>query len=261
MGSCKSKANQPEKVKNTSAPHDKRRQKQGTQTQSQIKAIPDVTLSEVSERQKLLEKVNDKVIKESPKSQNEVKKAVPEQEKLKAEKPATIAESSLEDNKMKESVSVNEKFRLSTITPLEQMTILKDMFGEFDTNGDKRISREEFLERWKTNSIDDLEGGKVFQDIDCNSSGFISLSEFTSWYLSKAMKALVGDFKKMGKRKSAKISKKDFVEACKSNVLFPVSEAEELFMKFDKNGDGKLTFKEFRDAAEQHYIAKTLQES
>jgi len=256
MGSCYSTANQPEKVKNTSYPQNKRRQKQGTQTQSQIQARPNVTRSEVGERQKLLEKANDKVMKKSSKTE----KAGPDQEKVKAEKPGTMAKSSLEDNKMKESVSVDEKFRLSTITPLKQREILRDMFEKFDTDGDKRISRDEFFERWKTNPIDDLDAGKVFQDIDCNSSGFISLSEFTSWYLSRAMRTLVADFKKMGKRKSARISKKDFVEACKSNVLFPVSEAEELFTKFDKNGDGKLTFKEFRDTAEQHYIAKTLQQ-
>jgi len=147
------------------------------------------------------------------------------------------------------------------MSPRGYMRILRSKFNLIDENGDKLISREEFLTAWKTNPINDLDGWKVFKEMDTNNSGFVSFSEFSIWWLERAMSAMNADFQKMCVGTHRYITLRDFQVACETNFLCPLSEATEFFKKLDVNRDGKLSFKEFRDGTEQHYIMRTLQES
>jgi len=126
-----------------------------------------------------------------------------------------------------------------------------------DKDGNKEISRDEFLEGWKKHPVGKLDGGKVFGEMDINSSGIVSLSEFCSWYLKRSWNTLLADFTKIYKGGSV-ISKTYFIDACTSLALCSDLEADELFKKLDVNGDGELQYEEFSSETEQHYIINSL---
>jgi len=270
MGSCNSKANEPEKAKNTDPCPDKKSQNQETQTQSQVdtcetrgKKNPlskdtnnhkskdvkrnnaDMGSSKASERQALVEKSKGKV-----------------KSKMKSGKGSKVSKD-LDDNKVaytprKKHTEANGTDRLYQ---LDRYRILKGKFRKMDENGDKLLSREEFIKGWEKQPVDNLYAGEVFEQMDKNSSGFVSLSEFSHWYLKRSWGTLIAYFNKMASGSGFRISKDDFVEACKSHALCRDFEASDLFRKLDVNGDGELSIEEFGDEVEEEYIIRLLLES
>jgi len=271
MGSCNSKANKPEKVKNTTPSKNNKSQNQETQTQSQVdtcktpgKKNPpkadtsnpfkspngkrnnaDVGSSKASERQALVKKSNGKV-----------------KSKMAYGKRSKVSKN-LDDNKVAYSPRKNHTEANGTdlLYQLDRYRNLKGKFRKMDKNGDKLLSKDEFIQGWKKERESNLDAGEVFEQMDKNSSGFVSLSEFSNWYLKTSWSTLMADFNKMARGSGSGISKKDFVEACKSHALCRDFEANDLFSKLDVNGDGELSIEEFGDEVEQEYIIRLLRES
>jgi len=160
----------------------------------------------------------------------------------------------------KKAVVVDRKFKLGSINQLKISVMAK--FREFDNNNDKLLSRDDFLETWEKHPIDNLDGLKVFQEMDVNSSGSVSLSEFCQWHHTLiAWSNTINYFIKKMKGNDQMISKKDFFGACRFNSLCTETEADQLFKKLDVNGDEMLSLEELSDCAEQKYILRLLRES
>jgi len=281
MGTCSSKSNKRKKVEKTTTRQTRssasQRQDPAAKTQPKTKMVdtklkPEAKVctngagnhknmahSKASEKQKLLEKsmsdkgearVNCETSTKTAKYADLVKGDVPEKDKN--DEATQIVTT--------EAVAVDEEFNFVGVNQKERMRALKSKFREFDKNGDGLITKKEFIANWKASPIDGLNGEELFKEIDTNSSGSVSLSEFSAWFLKKAWGAIFNAFKKMDKRNDLKIQMQDFLKACNSNFLCPVSEAKKLFKKLDVNGDGWLSFEEFRDGTENHYILRTLQD-
>jgi len=265
MGACKSKGNQPKKVQTGTPAKNQKQPKPGTENKDlkpkrkpqQKKSAKveqsnkDVVNSKASERKKLIDKSKSKV------RQDVHSKVKPNSTKF---KPSQNDKKPVHQIVTAEEGGIDEEFDFGNIKELGRS--IRSKFKEVDKNGDKMISKEEFLDNWENNPIDDLDGAKVFEEMDVNSSGLVSLSEFTNWHHTLvAWAAIVNNFTKKLNRNEQKVSKKEFLEVCKSNSLCTVSDAKALFKKLNVNGTEMLNLAEICDRAEVKYILHTLQES
>jgi len=248
MGSCGSKANQPDKVKtkNTAITPSQTQRGQDSEIQTQ---------SQLNQREILGDKKSPS--DDTSKPLKCISKPIISTSKPTKSKSMVINSADIATSKSSERVVLVKQ----TDDQLERFRILKTWFKKLDTNGDLRLSRDEFINGWRSQTISNLDGAEVFEQVDRNSSKFVSLKEFASWYLKRSWYTLVTDITKMANDSSPRISKKNFLEACKSNAFCREVEAIDLFRKLDVDGDGDLEIAELSDIREQDYIIRTLLES
>jgi len=179
------------------------------------------------------------------------------QEQIQEQEPKQEDPLKVEDNNVINAVE-KSNLKLQTISTLERTRVLNLKFDKIDTNGDNKISEEEFLVAWKTCGNVNLNGKNAFTNIDRNGTGFITRKDFNNFYLLQTYDEIISDFMKMV-NDELQISKSNFQKAWMSKYPCSTSDAEKLFQKLDVNNDGVLSFKEFKDGTEQDYVVRTLQ--
>ena len=166
----------------------------------------------------------------------------------------------------------NSKFEKATISFIINQLILKEerndlekQFKEWDKNGDGVLSKEEIVEGYRKTygTVDDNDIDNMIKSIDLDGNGVIDYNEFLTCSMNKE-KILKNEnlelcFKAFDSDNSGKISL-DEISAIFNNGNKDKKDKEELealkkmIQEADDNGDGEISFKEFKDLMRKFFI-------
>ena len=166
----------------------------------------------------------------------------------------------------------NKKFEKATMSFIVNQLVLKEerkdlekQFKEWDKNGDGVLSRDEIIEGYKKTYgfVDEGEIDNMISSIDLDGNGVIDYNEFLTCTMNKE-KILNNDnleicFKAFDSDNSGKISL-DEISAIFSNGDKEKMNKEEIealkkmIGDADANGDGEISFKEFKDLMRKFFL-------
>mmetsp|Transcript_16548 Transcript_16548/g.14452 ORF Transcript_16548/g.14452 Transcript_16548/m.14452 type:complete len:125 (+) Transcript_16548:1057-1431(+) len=99
-------------------------------------------------------------------------------------------------------------------------------------------------------SINEEQINAMFQEVDLDASGYLDYSEFVVATMNEknlfSEKKLKGAFKMFDKDDSGFISKDEVKESLQRVQKFDDSELDEIIGQVDENGDGEISFEEFK---------------
>ena len=166
----------------------------------------------------------------------------------------------------------NKKFEKATMSFIVNQLVLKEerkdlekQFKEWDKNGDGVLSRDEIIEGYKKTYgfVDEGEIDNMISSIDLDGNGVIDYNEFLTCTMNKE-KILNNDnleicFKAFDSDNSGKISLDEISAIFNSGDKEKIDKEElEVFKKMikdaDENGDGEISFKEFKDLMRKFFI-------
>uniref|UniRef100_A0A7S3N892 Calcium-dependent protein kinase 1 n=1 Tax=Euplotes harpa TaxID=151035 RepID=A0A7S3N892_9SPIT len=138
-------------------------------------------------------------------------------------------------------ISKSEKERLGKI------------FKQLDANGDGKLSKEEIHDGYEEHFgklLNEDELDRLFDEVDTDKSGFIDYSEFVVATMNEknlfSEKKLKAAFKMFDKDDSGYISKDEVKESLLKVQKFSEEEINEIVSQVDENGDGEISFEEFK---------------
>ena len=166
----------------------------------------------------------------------------------------------------------NKKFEKATMSFIVNQLVLKEerkdlekQFKEWDKNGDGVLSRDEIIEGYKKTYgfVDEGEIDNMISSLDLDGNGVIDYNEFLTCTMNKE-KILNNDnleicFKAFDSDNSGKISLDEISAIFNSGDKEKINKEElEVFKKIikdaDENGDGEISFKEFKDLMRKFFI-------
>lgn len=153
-----------------------------------------------------------------------------------------------------------EKIKQATIAYIASQLLSKkekeslaSVFKAFDKNGDGMLSKEEIKEGYEKifgQSMNQDEIDKLFASVDIDGSGFIDYSEFVVATMNEknlfSEKKLKAAFKMFDKDDSGFISKEEVRDSLYRIQKFTEAEIDEIISQVDENGDGEISFDEFK---------------
>jgi calmodulin len=123
-----------------------------------------------------------------------------------------------------------------------------DVFKAFDKNGDGKLSKAEIKEGCKIikPSLTEEEIEKLISKYDFTGDGMFDYAEFLKLLESHILMSNYETFKAFDKNGDGKLSKAEIKDACKK-IMKSMSdvEIEQLINKYDITGDGMIDYGEF----------------
>ncbi|KAL9685072.1 hypothetical protein QQ045_022519 [Rhodiola kirilowii] len=135
---------------------------------------------------------------------------------------------------------------------------VQEVFNSFDANGDGLISSTELatvLKSLGTDSAPD-EISRMMDELDADRDGFVNLSEFTSFCKSESVAGAGCGINEGGMRDAFDLYDKNgngLISAAELHQVFSklgercsVQDCEEMIKSVDSDGDGSVSFDEFK---------------
>lgn len=144
-------------------------------------------------------------------------------------------------------------FILRSIADSPRVKELRDLFTDFDINGDGRLSSEELVHclsqiMGKEEAQEKVE--KILAEIDSDKNGYIECSEFIRASIEPKdvinENNLIRVYNIFDKDRSGKISVKEISEVISRDLKLDDKQIEKMIEEVDINGDGELSFSEFK---------------
>uniref|UniRef100_A0A7S3ND25 Calcium-dependent protein kinase 1 n=1 Tax=Euplotes harpa TaxID=151035 RepID=A0A7S3ND25_9SPIT len=130
---------------------------------------------------------------------------------------------------------------------------LGKIFKQLDANGDGKLSKAEIHDGYEEHFgklLNEDELDRLFDEVDTDKSGFIDYSEFVVATMNEknlfSEKKLKAAFKMFDKDDSGYISKDEVKESLLKVQKFSEEEINEIVSQVDENGDGEISFEEFK---------------
>lgn len=145
-------------------------------------------------------------------------------------------------------------FIVHSMSESDHIKELKDLFMEFDTSGDGRLTIEELTECFaKTMSKEQAqkEVGRIIAYLDTDSSGYIEMQEFVR--ASADMKVLLTTenlnyvFSIFDKDKNGRISPSEIAEVIAPHAGIEIEVCKQMLEEVELNDAGELTFRKFKE--------------
>jgi len=160
-----------------------------------------------------------------------------------------------------QSFSTNQKLQqaalayiVHNLTKKEDLEEMRKAFVEFDTNGDGKLTKDELINgllKVKTPTEAKAEVDRIMSMIDNDNNGYIEYEEFLSASLNKEKlltdENLMQVFELFDKDKSGKVTAGEIKIILSGNAVVSDVVWNQIMKDIDCNGDGELSFKEFRD--------------
>jgi calcium-dependent protein kinase len=153
-------------------------------------------------------------------------------------------------------------FIASQMSSSEEISKLRDVFIQLDTDGNGVLSREELTQGFKIlglKSVEDIED--IIQRCDADGSGFIDYSEFLTatinWREALSRERLEAAFKAYDIDGSGKITVEEIKLFIGGNDNIEEGEWRQVLEGVDQNGDGEVDFDEFLDLMTKHFTSTT----
>mmetsp|Transcript_23911 Transcript_23911/g.41973 ORF Transcript_23911/g.41973 Transcript_23911/m.41973 type:complete len:163 (-) Transcript_23911:1137-1625(-) len=135
------------------------------------------------------------------------------------------------------------------------LTELREAFDMMDADNDGTITYNEFKEALSSNSMfqyTDAELKEIFQDLDVSETGGINYTEFLASTIEARGEIedskVAAAFDKLDVENTGYITKEALMKVLNDNyraVDGCSSSVEEILTEVDKDGDGKISYKEF----------------
>ena len=160
---------------------------------------------------------------------------------------------SFKKNKNFEKLTIS--FIINQLMLKEERADLERQFKEWDLNGDGVLSRDEIIQGYKKTygTVDENEIDNMINSIDLDGNGVIDYNEFLTCSMNKEKilrkENLEMCFKAFDLDNSGKISVEEIAEIFKKGKSKPedIAAFQNIIKDADKNGDGEISFKEFKD--------------
>lgn len=130
---------------------------------------------------------------------------------------------------------------------------LKNLFQDFDIDGDGRLTKEELVECFKKYKSENEAIEKVDQimnNLDTDHNGFIECHEFVRASIDPKIlvteENLIRVFKVFDKDMSGKLETKEIASVIAKDMNLEYKDVEEMMKEVDLNGDGELSYSEFK---------------
>eukprot|EP01017_Pseudomicrothorax_dubius_P047572 TRINITY_DN8567_c0_g1_i1.p1 TRINITY_DN8567_c0_g1~~TRINITY_DN8567_c0_g1_i1.p1 ORF type:complete len:346 (-),score=103.20 TRINITY_DN8567_c0_g1_i1:207-1244(-) len=144
-------------------------------------------------------------------------------------------------------------FLVSVMATREEKEDLLKIFKALDANNDGLLSKDELLAGYKNyfkNAFAEEDIDTIMRTIDSNNNGGIDYSEFVSATINRqsllSRQRLEAVFKMFDKDGNGYITKEELMEFfSKSNI--PADQWALIIREIDENGDGQISFKEFKE--------------
>jgi len=140
------------------------------------------------------------------------------------------------------------------LTKREDLEEMRKAFIEFDSNGDGKLTREELINgllKVKTPTEAKNEVDRIMTMIDNDNNGYIEYEEFLRASLNKDKlltdENLLSVFELFDKDKSGKVSSSEIKNILSGNADVSDDVWNQIMKDIDCNGDGEMSFKEFKD--------------
>ena len=166
----------------------------------------------------------------------------------------------------------NKKFEKATISFIINQLVLKEerndlerQFKEWDKNGDGVLSKEEIVEGYRKTygCVDENEIDNMIKSIDLDGNGVIDYNEFLTCTMNKE-KILKNEnleicFKAFDSDNSGNISLDEIASIFNSGNKDKQDKEEletlkKMIAEADENGDGEISFKEFKDLMRKFFL-------
>ena len=144
------------------------------------------------------------------------------------------------------------------LTKKEDLEEMRKAFTEFDSNGDGKLTKDELINgllKVKTPTEAKAEVERIMSMIDNDNNGFIEYEEFLSASLNKEKlltdENLLQVFQLFDKDSSGKVTANEIKVILSGDAVVSDEVWNKIMNDIDCNGDGEMSFKEFKDMMKQ----------
>jgi calcium-dependent protein kinase len=145
-------------------------------------------------------------------------------------------------------------FIVRNMTKREDIKLLREAFKEFDENKDGRLTKDELIKGLsKVTSPNEAktEVERIINLIDTDNNGFIEYEEFISASINKKLvlteENLLNAFQLFDKDRCGQITISTLKQVLGHDSNVSELVWKDMVDKIDKNGDGVISYKEFKD--------------
>mmetsp|Transcript_32372 Transcript_32372/g.59127 ORF Transcript_32372/g.59127 Transcript_32372/m.59127 type:complete len:275 (-) Transcript_32372:5-829(-) len=140
----------------------------------------------------------------------------------------------------------------------DRMGKIRNMFNAMDKDDSKVVERDEFVSFLVDDGVDPREAQALFASMDDSRTGRLTIAKFDHHVAMTTLEILKDAFKELDASKDRQIQKKEFKAYFMEKNGLSQEQTSHLWTSMDKDKNGKISFMEFRDWAQETLIGESL---